>query len=143
MDDALLILGVKILVSDHEREMDSLSCVATVEELESTLTALSTSEFEPRCLKPNFGIKLMIEGFPLAEGGSEDSFGNESLKSGVKRKFTLLGVGIGVGGMFICTTSGGDSSAALVGISRKRFGFLHCVPLPCDVSSIISEGFSI
>lgn len=102
MDDVLLILGVKIFVSDHDREIVSLSCVATADEHESKLTALSTSEFEPQCLKLNFGIKLLMEGFPLVEEASEDSFSNESQGSGVKRKFTLLGVGVGVGGMFIC-----------------------------------------
>lgn len=99
-DDVLFILGVKIFENDHDREIDSLSRVTTVEEPESVLAALSTSDLEPQCLKLNFGRILLMDEIPLVEEGS-DSCSNESEGLGVKKKFTLLGVGVSVGGIFI------------------------------------------
>lgn len=40
-------------------------------------------------------------------------------------KFTLLGVGLGVGGMFILTKSSLASSRVLEGICKARFSRLH------------------
>lgn len=48
-----------------------------------------------------------MDEIPLVEEGPEDSFSNEAEGLGVGKKFTLLGVGVwmGVGGIFICTSS--------------------------------------
>lgn len=68
---------------------------------------LSASELEPpRCLKLNLGSRFLIDVLPLVEEGVDDPYTRESEEVGVRRKFTLLGVGVGVGGgIFICTNS--------------------------------------
>lgn len=93
----LFILGVKIFENDHDLDIDGLSCAAEVEETES---ALSASELEPRFLRLNLGRRFRMDDLPRVEVGPEDPYTLES-GLGVRRKFTLLGVGVGVGGIFI------------------------------------------
>lgn len=56
-------------------------------------------------MKLNFGKRLLMDGLPLDEEGPGDAVTLSSIESGVRRKFTLLGVGIGVESIFISTTS--------------------------------------
>lgn len=98
-DDVRFILGVKNLVNDHVRDIDSLSCPVTFEEVESVFDAFSVSVLAPRFL--NFCRRLLADNRPLfdTEPGDPLGLGFEVLL-GVW-KLTLLGVGVGVGGIFI------------------------------------------
>lgn len=68
------------------------------------LTAFSTSE-ELRFLKLSFGKRDLLHDLPLDEEGPGDALNLASLEPGVRLKFTFLGVGLGVGGIFIATKS--------------------------------------
>lgn len=81
---------MKILVNDHVLVIEALCCG-----VESILMGpFSESELELLCLKINLGRMFLMDDLPLA-----DPFSLEGL--GVGRKLTLLGVGVGVDGMFM------------------------------------------
>lgn len=68
--------------------------------------------------------------------GPGDALILAKLGLGNGEKFTLLGVGLGVGGMFILTKFSLASSRVLEGICKTRFCRLH--RWPGGASSIIS-----
>lgn len=138
-EQAVLALGVNIFENDHDLDMDDGLSIEVVEETESLLAA---SEVGARCLKPPIlGRRFRMDDLPRVEEGPGDPYGLESEGLGVSRKFTLLGVGVGVGGgILISMNSCRDTSSVLLGISKNRFDFLHC--LLFDVSSVISRDFS-
>lgn len=134
-DAALFIdLGVKILENDHDLDIE------VEETAESILKAglLSVSELlEGRLLKLSLGRMFLREDLGLVEEGLEDSLSRASEGLGVRTKLTRLGVGVGVGGVIL--NSCRDTSSVLVGISRKRFDFLHCLLLDVSDSDICNE----
>lgn len=70
----------------------------------------------------SLGNSLFIDDLPLDDGErAEDPLGFASMEVGFRRKFTFLGVGLGVGGIFIPTKSFDDPSEALEGISKRSF----------------------
>lgn len=116
-DDVLLIRGVNSFVRDNDLEMEGFSLAPVDDPSEARLEAFSISE-ELRYLKLSFGKRAFIDDLPLAEEGPGDPLTLASMEPGVKRKFTFLGVGLGVGGIFIATKSSAQSSDVLEGISR-------------------------
>ena len=56
-------------------------------------------------MKLSFGKRLFKDDLPLVEEGPGDPLILASDGLGVKRKFTFLGVRLGVGGIFIVTDS--------------------------------------
>lgn len=134
-DDVLFIRGVKIFESDQDLDIDGFSCGVVIEEEHDSGTFFSASELAGRCLKFNFGMRFLMDDdddddLPLVEEGPGELFTLESEQGlEINWKFTLLGVGVGVGGIFIWTNSSQDtSSSLLVGISKNRFDFLQCLP---------------
>lgn len=119
-DDVLFILGVNSFVRDNDREIVGFSLVPVAEPSEGKLSAFSTSE-EVRYLKLSFGKRPLMDDLPLEEEGPGDPLVLPSVEPGVSKKFTFLGVGLGVGGIFIPTKSCEVASDSLQGISRKRF----------------------
>lgn len=119
-DDALFILGVNSFVRDNDLAIAGFSRGPVPDASEAKLAAFSISE-EVRDLKLSFGKRAFID-LALEEEGPGDPLVLATVLSGVKRKFTFLGVGLGVvGGILIPTKSGEDASDGLEGISRKRF----------------------
>ena len=102
-DEVLFMRGVNIFERDQDLDIDGFSCDAVVEEPESRLEALSisVSGFMFRFLKLSFGRRFLMDDFALDEEGPGELFSLESEGLGVNMKFTLLGVGVGVGGIFI------------------------------------------
>lgn len=120
-DDVLFILGVNIFVSDNDLEMEGFSRGAVFEVSGARLAAFSISELELRYLKLSFGKRPFKEDLALDKEGPGEPLVLAS--AGFKLKFTLLGVGVGlgVGGILIMTDSCEESSSVLEGISKKRF----------------------
>lgn len=123
-DDVLLILGVNIFVRDKDLEIDGFSRAIPFEFSKATLVrAFSISVLELRYLKPIFGKRFLKGDFPLVD---EDGPGEldvlAMVEVGVNWKFTLLGVGVGlgVGGIFTMKESCVESPIVLVGICKKR-----------------------
>lgn len=118
-EDALLILGVNIFESDRDLDIEGFSRCVVNEESEAMLAALSTSKVQFRDLKLSFGKRFFNDDFPLEEEPG-DPIALPSIELGVSRKFTFLGVGVCVGGIFITTESCKDSSIVFDGISKMR-----------------------
>lgn len=97
-DDVLLMRGVNILVSDHDLEMDTFSCGTTAGP-ESGMVIFSSKII--RDFKFSLGKRFLIANFPRDGEGPGDEVILESAVLGVKRKFTLFGVGVGVDGILI------------------------------------------
>lgn len=92
-------------VRDIDLDMEGFSRGGPAgEPSEAGLTAFSTSE-ELRFLKLSFGKRDLLQDFPLDEEGPGDPLVLALLDPGVRLKFTFLGVGLGVGGIFIATKS--------------------------------------
>lgn len=95
-DEVLLIRGVNILLSDHDLEMDTFSCCGTtaVPGPESGTVIFSVSEFI-RDFKLSLGKRFLMVDLPRhGEGPGDEVVILESQVLGVKRKFTLFGVGV-------------------------------------------------
>lgn len=78
-------------------------------------------------LKPTLGIRFFRE--DLLRGGGGGGAAEEEVGAGeleVREKLTLLGVGLGVGGILMTTDSSGERLAALEGICKERLLRLHC-----------------
>ncbi|KAM1099929.1 hypothetical protein ACFX2B_006392 [Malus domestica] len=84
--------------------MEAFSRTPVEEPSEARLEAFSASAVL-RYLKLSFGKRDFIDDLPLAEEGPGDPLILPSTEPDVKRKFTFLGVGLGVGGIFIATKS--------------------------------------
>lgn len=56
-------------------------------------------------MKLNFGKRFLMDDLPLAEEGPGDPAILSSIEPCDRRKFTFLGVGVGVEGIFIATKS--------------------------------------
>ena len=80
-------------------------------------------------MKLSFGKRVLIDDLPLDEDGPEDPLAIASEEVGVNTKFTFLGVGLDVGGIFIAT-----KSVVRDGISRKRFLFFQWL-VPAESSA--------
>lgn len=139
-DDVLFTRGVNNLVNDHELDMDTFSCGTMTEVSESGKVAFSVSEFMLLNLKLSLGKRFLMDDLPLNEEGLGKAFGLELEGLGVKTKFTLFGVGVGVESILTCTDSWLEASDDLEGISTNRFCLLHC--LACVLSSVIPEELS-
>lgn len=103
-DDVLFILGVNSFVRDNDLEIVGFSRVPVAKPSDAKLSAFSTSE-EVRYLKLSFGKRPLMDDLPLDEEGPGDPLVLASVEPGVREKFTFLGVGLGVGGIFIPTNS--------------------------------------
>lgn len=95
---------MNIFESDNDLEIDSVSREIVDEPPRARLAAFSLSKVELRFLKLNFGRRLFMDDLPLLEGPGEP-VALVSLGLGVRKKFTFLGVGLGVRGIFILTES--------------------------------------
>lgn len=141
-DDVLLILGVNILERDNDLEIEGFSLRPEEEPSGVAVVAFSVS-VGVRYLKLNFGRMLLMDDFPFdAEEGPGELFVGASTEREVTRKFTFLGVGVGLGvcGILIATKSWEHSSGVLEGISRRRFCLFRGGT--CVVSSVIPIGSS-
>lgn len=104
-DDVLFILGVSSFVRDSDLEIVGFSRGPVVDPSEVELSAFSTSE-EPRYLKLSFGKRPLIDDLPdLEEEGPGEPLVLASVEPCASEKFTFLGVGLGVLGIFIATKS--------------------------------------
>lgn len=139
-DDVLFTRGVNNLVNDHDLGIDTFSCGTMAEVSESGKVAFSVSEFILRNLKLSLGKRFLMDDLPLHEEGLGKAFTLELEGLGVKRKFTLFGVGVGVESILTCTDTWLAASDDLEGISTNRFGLFHC--LACSLSSVIPEELS-
>lgn len=121
-DEVLLIRGVNIFVSDNDLEIEAFSCETFGDVPSTLLAAFSISPNGLRYKKLNLGKRLLKGDLALDEEGPGDplTLALLELEFGVKRKFTLLGVGLGVIGMAITRVSREDTSFR-EGMSRKRF----------------------
>lgn len=119
-DDVCFILGVKIFVSENDLEIEGFSR-SIDEACGGGMAAFSISKVEIRDLKLSLGNKLFKDDLPFDEEGPGEPPALASTELDVGRKFTFLGVGLGVGGILITTESCEESSNVLEGISRKRF----------------------
>lgn len=105
-EDALLDLGVNSFVNDSDLAMEGFSLSPVIEASGSGLVAFSVSAAEFRCMKLILGSKFFMDDLPLEEEGPGDAIlFLASFELGVKRKFTLLGVAPGVGGILMMTLS--------------------------------------
>ena len=104
-DDVLFILGVNIFESDNDLEIEGFSREVVDEPPRARLAAFSISKVELRFLKLNLGRRLFMDDLPLVAEGPGEPVALVSLGLGVRKKFTFLGVGLGVGGIFILTES--------------------------------------
>lgn len=125
-EDVLFILGLNIFVRDNVLEIEGFSRGIVDEMSGAKLAVFSTSKVEIRDLKLSLGKRLFKDDLPLDEEGPGEPLALASAELGVKRKFTFLGVGLGVGGIFITTESPKESSTVFEGISRKRFLLQFC-----------------
>lgn len=108
-------------VRDNDLAIAGFSRVPAADASDGKFSAFSISE-EVRDLKLSFGKRPFMDDLALEEDGPGDPLVLAAAESGVRRKFTFLGVGLGVvDGIFIPTKSGEDASDGLEGISRKRF----------------------
>lgn len=124
-DDVCFILGVKIPVSDNDLEIEGF--FRGIDEASGAgVAAFSISKVEIRDLKLSLGNKLFKDDLPFDEEGAGEPPALASTELGVRRKFTFLGDGLGVGGILITTESREESSNVLEGISRKRFLRFQC-----------------
>lgn len=85
--------------------VDIFSSGTMVEASESGKVAFSVSEFILRNLKLSLGKRFLMDDLPLHEEGLGKAFGLKLEGLGVKRKFTLFGVDVGVESIFTCTGS--------------------------------------
>jgi len=142
-DDVLLILGVNILVRDNDLAIEGFSPMPEEETSGAAVFGFSTSAAGVRYLKLSFGSRLLMADFPLDVEGPGEVYVGGSTEREVTRKFTLLGVGVGlelgVGGILIATKSW-ELSSVLEGISRRRFCLFRGGT--CKVSSVIPIGSS-
>lgn len=94
---------MNILVSDNDREIEAFSCEAFGDAPSTMLAAFSISLEGLRYKKLNLGKRLLKGDLLLEEEGPGDplTLALLELEFGVKRKFTLLGVGLGVIGIAI------------------------------------------
>lgn len=94
-DEVLLMRGVNILLSDHDLEMDTFSCCGTTAAgTESGVGIFSVSELI-RDFKLSLGKRFLMVDLPRhGEGPGDEVATRESEVLGVKRKFTLFGVGV-------------------------------------------------
>ena len=133
-DEVLLILGVNSFESDSDLDIEAFSWQDT------STCPFSTSVLESFGLKPTFGIRFFREDLLRGGGGgggaAEEEVGPGELE--VKEKLTLLGVGLGVGGILMTTESSGERLVALEGICKERLLRLHCWTF-AEVSSVIAE----
>lgn len=95
-DEVLFTRGVNNLENDQDLDMDTFS---------SDKAAFSVSVFVLRNLKLSFGKRFLMDDLLLHEEGLGNAFALELEELGVKRKFTLFGVGVGVGSILTCTNS--------------------------------------
>lgn len=107
-DDVLLIRGVNIFERendlDREVEIDDFSRDPAGGTPRARSYAFSMSKAACRFLKLNFGQKSFMDlDLEHAEPGEVTFLA--SLQLGVERKFTLRGVGLDVGAIFILTSS--------------------------------------
>lgn len=123
-DEVLLILGVNSFESDSDLDIEAFSWQ------ETSTCPFSTSVLESFGLKPTFGIRFFREDLVLGGAGPGEIE--------VKEKLTLLGVGLGVGGILMTTESSGERLVALEGICKERLLRLHCWTF-AEVSSVIAE----
>lgn len=135
-DDVLFILGVKIFVRENVLAIDGFSLISG-ETPSASMAAFSISEFGLRNLKLSLGRRFFMADFPLDVEGPGDTSTMTWLGLGNGEKFTLLGVGIGEGGMFIVTDSSTDPLTVALGILRIRF-CLCCRWILNDSSATIS-----
>lgn len=124
-DEVLLILGVNSFESDSDLDIEAFSCNEEGEDTTSHCP-FSISVLEVFGLKPAFGIRFFREDFPRGGTAAEEEVGPRPGEVEVKEKFTLLGVGLGVGGILITTESSGERPVVLEGICKDRFFLLHC-----------------
>lgn len=101
-DDVLFTLGVNIFVREYDLGIEGFSCTSVDEASEARLAAFSASE-ELRYMKLSFGKRFLMDDLPLAEEGPGEPVTLSSAELGVRRKFTFLGVGVGVWAIFIAT----------------------------------------
>lgn len=104
-DDVLFILGVNILESDNDLEIEGFSREIADEPPKARLAAFSLSKVALRFLKLNLGRRLFMDDLPLVAEGLGDQVALASLGLGVRKKFTFFGVGLGVASIFILTGS--------------------------------------
>ena len=140
-DDVLLILGVNILVRDNDLEIEGFSRWPEEEPSGAAVVPFSIS-VGGRYLKLNFGKMLLMDDLPFDVEDPGELFIGASTEREVTRKFTLLGVGVGLGviGILTATKSWEHSSGVLEGISRRRF--CRFLGGTCVVSSVIPTGSS-
>lgn len=105
IEDVLFIGGVNIFVSDNVVATTGFSLGELEEDSGSKFAGFSMSELGFLYLKLTFGKRFFKDDLPLDEEGPEDPVILASDGLGVKKKFTLLGVKLGVGGIFIATDS--------------------------------------
>lgn len=97
-DEVLFIRGVNILDKDQDLAIVGFSWGP----LGATLVVFSPSELEFLYLKLSLGRSCFIADLPLNGEGLGDGLSLVLIDGlGVRRKLTLLGVGVGVGGIFI------------------------------------------
>lgn len=88
------------------------------DEASEAISVGSAGDCEPRYLKLSFVKRPRMDDFPRDEEGPGDGDSLVRVSLGVVWKFTLLGLGLGVGGMFIEM----ESSMVREGMSRTRLG---------------------
>lgn len=138
-DDVFFGLGVKSFVRENVLEINGFSWVPVGVPPSARVAAFRISEVVFRYLKLSFGRRLLTVDLVLDDEGPGDTLILFKQGLGNGEKFTLLGVGLGVGGMFILTKSSLASSRVLEGICKARFCRLH--GWPGGFSSIISVEF--
>lgn len=115
-EDVLLIVGGNIFFKENDLNIGDFPCDPPEDTPKANMSAFSTSDVWLRNLKLTLGIRLLRDGFPLADKGDELI----GLRNGDLLLFTELGPG--EGDMFILAKLGGDSFKVLEGISKKRLG---------------------
>lgn len=136
-DDVLVVRSVKSFVRDNVLEMNGFCFVVSDEPpCASMAAAFSISKVLFRYLKLNFGSKLLMFDLIFDDEGSGGSFIWAKLGLGIGEKITLLGVELGIGGVWIVTKSNLASSRLFDCISKLSSRCLWCCP--SGLSSVIS-----